>query len=166
MKTVRNILVAAAAAAAFAATALPASAQARVSAGTLSCSVAPGVSFVFGSTRQVRCIYYGTNGVAERYIGEINRWGVDIGYTNAATMMWAVLAGTGALPAGTLAGDYAGVSAPVTWEEIDRGFRREEFTITSMPARIAEVGDLWTALASSNGVDLGRVSRYVEGRRR
>ena len=114
MKTVRNILVAAAAAAAFAATALPASAQARVSAGTLSCSVAPGVSFVFGSTRQVHCIYYGTNGVAERYIGEINRWGVDIGYTNAATMMWAVLAGTAALPAGTLAGDYAGVSAAVT----------------------------------------------------
>ncbi len=39
---------------------------------------------------------------------------MDIGYTNAATMMWAVLAGTSTLPPGTLAGNYGGVSAAVT----------------------------------------------------
>jgi len=115
MKNLRHLLVAGAVAAALAVSAIPASAQgARVSAGTLSCSVAPGVSFIFGSTRQVHCIYYGSNGVAERYVGEIDRWGIDIGYTNAATMMWAVLAGTSAVPPGTLAGTYAGVSAAVT----------------------------------------------------
>ena len=114
MKQLRHLLVAGAAAAALAVSAIPANAQTRVSAGTLSCSVAPGVSFIFGSTRQVHCIYYGANGVAERYIGQIDRWGVDIGYTNAATMMWAVLAGTSTLPPGTLAGNYAGVSAAVT----------------------------------------------------
>jgi hypothetical protein len=115
MKHIRTLLAAGAAVAALAVSALPASAQgARVAAGTLSCSVAPGVSFIFGSTRQVNCIYYGANGVAERYIGQIDRWGVDIGYTNAATMMWAVLAGTNTLPPGTLAGNYAGVSAAVT----------------------------------------------------
>jgi hypothetical protein len=114
MKHLRHLLVAGAAAAALAVSAIPASAQTRVSAGTLSCSVAPGVSFVFGSTRQVNCIYYGANGIAERYIGQIDRWGVDIGYTNAATMMWAVLAPTSAVPPGTLAGNYAGVSAAVT----------------------------------------------------
>lgn len=114
MKIVRNLLVAATAAAALGVAALPANAQTRVAAGTLSCAVAPGVSFIFGSTRQVNCIYYGSNGVAERYIGEIDRWGVDIGYTNAATMMWAVLAGTQAVPPGTLAGNYVGVAAAVT----------------------------------------------------
>jgi len=114
MKHLRHLLVAGAAAAALAVSAIPASAQTRVAAGTLSCSVAPGVSFVFGSTRQVNCIYYGSNGIAERYIGEINRWGVDLGYTNAATMMWAVLAPTSTIPPGTLAGNYAGVSAAVT----------------------------------------------------
>jgi hypothetical protein len=114
MKYLRHLAVATAAAAALAASALPASAQTRVAAGTLSCSVAPGVSFVFGSTRQVNCIYYGSNGVAERYVGEISRWGVDVGFTNAATMMWAVLAGTSVIPPGTLAGNYAGVSAAVT----------------------------------------------------
>lgn len=114
MKNFRNLLVAATAVAALGVAALPAGAQTRVAAGTLSCTVAPGVSFIFGSTRQVNCIYYGSNGVAERYVGEIDRWGVDIGYTNAATMMWAVLAGTNAVPAGTLTGNYVGVSAAVT----------------------------------------------------
>jgi len=114
MKIFRNLLVAATAAAALGVAALPANAQNRVAAGTLSCAVAPGVSFIFGSTRQVNCIYYGTNGVAERYVGEIDRWGVDIGYTNAATMMWAVLAGTQAVAPGTLSGTYVGVSAAVT----------------------------------------------------
>lgn len=114
MKYLRHLVVASAAAVAIGASALPASAQTRIAVGTLSCSVAPGVSFVFGSTRQVNCIYYGSNGVAERYIGEISRWGVDIGYTNAATMMWAVLAGTSVVPPGTLAGNYGGVSAAVT----------------------------------------------------
>lgn len=114
MKHLRHLLVASAAAAALAVSAIPANAQTRVAAGTLSCSVAPGVSFVFGSTRQVNCIYYGSNGIAERYIGEISRWGVDLGYTNAATMMWAVLAPTSTIPPGTLAGNYAGVSAAVT----------------------------------------------------
>jgi hypothetical protein len=114
MKNFRTLLVAATAVAALGVGALPASAQTRVAAGTLSCTVAPGVSFIFGSTRQVNCIYYGTNGVAERYIGEIDRWGVDIGYTNAATMMWAVLAGTNTVPPGTLSGNYVGVAAAVT----------------------------------------------------
>jgi hypothetical protein len=114
MKYLRHFVVASAAAVAIGASALPAGAQTRIAVGTLSCSVAPGVSFVFGSTRQVHCIYYGANGVAERYIGEITRWGVDVGYTNAATMMWAVLAGTAVIPPGTLAGNYGGVSAAVT----------------------------------------------------
>src|SRR5262249_6166570 len=73
MKHLRNLLVPGLPAPALGVSAIPASAQTRVSAGTLSCGVAPGVSFVFGSTRQVNCIYYGTNGVAERYLGEIDR---------------------------------------------------------------------------------------------
>ena len=58
------------------------------------------------------------------------------------------------------ASEYAGASAPLTWDEVDAGVRREEFTIATMPARIRTVGDLWKALRSSAGVDLSRVSRY------
>jgi bifunctional non-homologous end joining protein LigD len=37
----------------------------------------------------------------------------------------------------------ATVSAPVTWDEIERGFAIGDFTIATMPARIEAVGDLW-----------------------
>jgi len=57
------------------------------------------------------------------------------------------------------ASDYAGVSTPVTWSEIDQGFDRREFTIRTVPSRLAEVGDLWAALMKSKGVDLAAVTK-------
>ena len=40
----------------------------------------------------------------------------------------------------------APVSAPCTWEEVERGAGPQAFTLRSMPARIAKVGDLWRDL--------------------
>ncbi len=64
------------------------------------------------------------------------------------------------------ASEYAGVSAPLSWEEVDAGVRREDFTIQSMPARIRRVGDLWATLRKAKGANLSRVARYAgrEGR--
>jgi bifunctional non-homologous end joining protein LigD len=62
------------------------------------------------------------------------------------------------------ASDYAGVSTPLSWKEVDQGVGREDFTIQTVPARLAKVGDLWTGLATSKGADLMRVSRYAEKR--
>jgi bifunctional non-homologous end joining protein LigD len=62
------------------------------------------------------------------------------------------------------ASQYAGVSTPLSWKEVDRGVRREDFTIRTVPARIAKVGDLWAGLAASKGADLSRVSRYTATR--
>lgn len=45
----------------------------------------------------------------------------------------------------------ATVSAPVTWDELRRGARIEDFTIGNMPRRIARVGDLWRPLVQSRG---------------
>ncbi len=45
----------------------------------------------------------------------------------------------------------ATVSTPVTWKEIDKGVRIEDFTIRNVPARVAKVGDLWKPLLSSRG---------------
>jgi bifunctional non-homologous end joining protein LigD len=59
------------------------------------------------------------------------------------------------------ASDYAGVSTPVSWKEIERGVRPDDFTIQTVPARLARVGDLWAGLAKSKGADLTRVSRYT-----
>jgi len=58
------------------------------------------------------------------------------------------------------ASDYAGVSTPLTWKEIDEGVRREDFTIRSLPARLKAVGDLWIGLRQAKGADLSRAARY------
>jgi bifunctional non-homologous end joining protein LigD len=60
------------------------------------------------------------------------------------------------------ASSYAGVSTPLTWDEVDGGVRREDFTIRTLPGRIAEVGDLWATLRTSKGVDLSSAARYAE----
>src|SRR5687767_10729043 len=40
----------------------------------------------------------------------------------------------------------AAVSTPVSWKEIERGIRIEDFRMDNVPARIAKVGDLWAPL--------------------
>ena len=46
----------------------------------------------------------------------------------------------------------APVSAPCTWEEIERGeVGPRSFTLRTMAERIAEVGDLWSDLGSAGG---------------
>jgi bifunctional non-homologous end joining protein LigD len=42
----------------------------------------------------------------------------------------------------------ATVSAPVTWEEVERGIRIEDFTIRNVPDRVRRLGDLWKPLLS------------------
>src|SRR5439155_23116736 len=59
---------------------------------------------------------------------------------------------------------YAGVSTPLTWQEVDEGMSREDCTIETVPARLRKVGDLWKALRTAKGVDLSRVSKYAERR--
>jgi bifunctional non-homologous end joining protein LigD len=45
----------------------------------------------------------------------------------------------------------ATVSAPVSWEEVDRGFRIDDFRIDNMRARLEEKGDLWKPLLNARG---------------
>jgi bifunctional non-homologous end joining protein LigD len=59
------------------------------------------------------------------------------------------------------ASDYAGVSTPLSWQEVDDGVKREDFTIGTMPERLKQVGDLWTELRRAKGIDLSRVARYA-----
>jgi bifunctional non-homologous end joining protein LigD len=50
----------------------------------------------------------------------------------------------------------ATVSTPVTWKEIERGVRIEDFTMMNVPKRVARLGDLWKPLLSGRGrFDLG-----------
>ncbi|MDQ2865730.1 MAG: non-homologous end-joining DNA ligase [Candidatus Eremiobacteraeota bacterium] len=45
----------------------------------------------------------------------------------------------------------ASVSAPVTWDEIERGIAIDDFRIDNMLARIRDVGDLWSPVAAAQG---------------
>jgi bifunctional non-homologous end joining protein LigD len=49
----------------------------------------------------------------------------------------------------------ATVSVPVTWAEVERGVRIEDFTVKNVPARLKKIGDLWNPLLAKTGrVDL------------
>ncbi len=95
--------------------AVPMAAQTRsgVNAGSLTCTVAGGVGFVFGSSKELTCIFSRSNGVAERYTGTIKKFGVDIGFTKEAQIVWLVFA-PGSIGPGALAGAYAGGTASAT----------------------------------------------------
>jgi bifunctional non-homologous end joining protein LigD len=60
------------------------------------------------------------------------------------------------------ASDYAGVSTPLTWKEIEAGVDPREFTIRTAPARFKKVGDLWAPLREGKPVDIKAVLRRVK----
>jgi bifunctional non-homologous end joining protein LigD len=57
------------------------------------------------------------------------------------------------------ASEFAGVSTPLTWKEVDAGIDPRDFTIVTAPARFAEVGDLWARLRTGKPANLEAVFR-------
>ena len=92
----------------------PAQAQGGVVIGTLTCNVASGYGFVFGSSRALNCTYAGPGPRYEHYVGNISKFGVDIGYTQGGVIIWTVVSPTAALVPGALAGNYVGATASAT----------------------------------------------------
>ena len=45
----------------------------------------------------------------------------------------------------------ATVSTPVTWKEVERGVRLEDFTMRNVPQRLRKMGDLWKPLLAKTG---------------
>jgi hypothetical protein len=91
----------------------PVAAQTSMKAGVLTCDVASGWGFVFGSTHDLKCTFSNTNGTVEHYTGTIDKYGIDIGYHGGGVMAWAVLAPTTDVPKGALAGSYGGATGAV-----------------------------------------------------
>jgi hypothetical protein len=97
-----------------AAASTPAGAQGGVKVGVLSCNVASGWGFVFGSSKAMRCTFAPSPGHIEHYAGRISKFGVDIGYTAGGVLLWTVFAPTADLSPGDLSGAYAGGTASAT----------------------------------------------------
>lgn len=91
----------------------PAQAQ-GVQVGTLTCNVASGFGFVFGSSRAINCTFAPPGGPPQHYVGSIDRFGVDIGYLQGGVIIWTVVAPTANVAPGSLAGTYAGATASAT----------------------------------------------------
>jgi bifunctional non-homologous end joining protein LigD len=45
----------------------------------------------------------------------------------------------------------ATVSTPVSWDEVERGFRTEDFRMDNVPERVQRLGDLWRPLLMQRG---------------
>ena len=84
-----------------------------VNVGSLQCRVSGGMGFVFGSSKDLDCLFVRPDGVGERYVGTINKYGVDLGFTKEAQIVWLVFA-PGSVAKGALAGDYGGATASAT----------------------------------------------------
>ena len=110
---IKRLLVATAAAATLLAVVPAAQSQSGANVGSLTCNVAGGVGFVFGSSKELNCLFTRTDGKAERYSGSIKKFGVDIGFTKEAHVVWLVFA-PGNIAPGALAGSYGGATASGT----------------------------------------------------
>ena len=85
-----------------------------INVGTLECRVEEGWGRVIMSSRDMRCDFHPIDGGVEHYRGELSRYGVDLGYTSDATLVWAVVAPSSDMRRGALEGDYGGASAQAT----------------------------------------------------
>jgi hypothetical protein len=85
-----------------------------VNVGTLTCTVASGWGFVFGSSKDLHCTFRQHDRHAEHYTGSISKFGVDIGYTEGEVLVWGVVAPSSDVRPGTLDGDYVGATAGAT----------------------------------------------------
>lgn len=110
---ISRLLVAGVAAATLLASTSIAQSQSGANVGSLTCNVAGGVGFVFGSSKELSCLFTRTDGKAERYSGSIKKFGIDIGFTKEAQMVWLVFA-PGNIAPGALAGSYGGATASGT----------------------------------------------------
>jgi bifunctional non-homologous end joining protein LigD len=57
------------------------------------------------------------------------------------------------------ASEFAGVSTPLTWKEVDAGVDPRDFTIVTAPDRFRDVGDLWARLRTGKPANLEAVFR-------
>src|ERR1035437_10063007 len=84
---------------------------AAVRSGYLTCHVASGWGWIFGSSRKLQCAYALQPGYTEYYTGSITKLGADIGYLPSGVILWAVFSPTTNLGQGALTGHYGGATA-------------------------------------------------------
>jgi bifunctional non-homologous end joining protein LigD len=62
------------------------------------------------------------------------------------------------------ASEFAGVSTPLSWDELDEDIDPQDFTIRSVLDRFRAVGDLWAPLQATRRLDLREALDRLAGR--
>lgn len=79
--------------------------------GVLTCEVEGGFGYIFGSSRDMDCVFEkGEGREPEYYTGKIKKYGIDIGFRRKGTIFWGVFAPSLDTAPGGLAGSYGGAS--------------------------------------------------------
>lgn len=92
----------------------PSFAQDRTKVGTLNCDISAGIGVIIASKKRVTCMFTpAAPGPREVYVGDISKFGLDIGATSSGQMVWAVFAPS-SRKFGALAGHYVGGTAEAT----------------------------------------------------
>lgn len=89
----------------------PASAQSGPPAGRLACSVGAGLGLVVTSQRPMNCRFTPRRGPAQRYVGVVRSFGLDLGTIRRSTMSWRVYGPYARASLGALSGRYVGAAA-------------------------------------------------------
>ena len=96
----------------------PSNAQERgIELGSLDCAIDAGTGFIFGSSKNLRCTFTPADQefTPETYVGNVAKYGLDIGAPKQTQMRWLVLGPSNNIYApGALAGEYVGASAEIT----------------------------------------------------
>ncbi|QIB32494.1 DUF992 domain-containing protein [Ancylobacter pratisalsi] len=92
----------------------PAAAADRVKVGVLVCNAGSSIGMIIESKQELKCTYTPSdNSATQHYAGSIKNIGLDLGVTGGGVMTWGVLAVDKGIEAGSLAGEYKGVSGNV-----------------------------------------------------
>ena len=95
----------------------PVYAQEHVEIGRLECEVEGGIGLIIGSSKDAVCNYYDAEATepTEVYYGQVNKFGLDVGFTEESVIQWLVFApAKNAYDPGVLAGSYVGLGAEAT----------------------------------------------------
>jgi len=85
---------------------------AGVKVGTLTCAVEGETNFIVGSNATLSCTYEPAGGGNPAYYtGTVREYGLDIGITDEATLVWGVVAASTDVGPDALEGNYSGVTA-------------------------------------------------------
>jgi Protein of unknown function (DUF992) len=81
----------------------------RIYIGSLNCNVGGGTGYILASAKSLDCVFLNNDGTqSARYVGTIDKVGIDIGYTKAVHTIWRVYSLGSVRGPNNLGGTYVG----------------------------------------------------------